>query len=117
FVMSRSSKSLSAYIHIPFCERKCIYCDFYSIENLSLRSEFVDLLTREIELKIARYPLLSGRPLETIFFGGGTPSLLTPAELDRIISKLASHFTIASNYEFTMECNPGTVTLENMRGY
>jgi oxygen-independent coproporphyrinogen-3 oxidase len=108
---------LSAYLHIPFCERKCIYCDFYSIENLSLRSEFVDLLLREIDLKLALYPSLAGRPLHTIFFGGGTPSLLTPQELERIIRKLDRHFQIAGDCEFTMECNPGTVTLEKLKGY
>jgi oxygen-independent coproporphyrinogen-3 oxidase len=107
----------SVYLHIPFCERKCIYCDFYSIENLSLRGEFVDLLTREIDLKLAQYPQHEGRPLQTIFFGGGTPSLLTPRELECIITKLSSHFRIASDCEFTMECNPGTVTLEKLRGY
>ncbi len=108
---------LSAYLHIPFCERKCIYCDFYSIENLSLRTEFVDLLLQEIDLKLAANPNLAGRPLETIFFGGGTPSLLTAGELERIIQKLSSHFAVSSDCEFTMECNPGTVTLEKLRGY
>ncbi len=108
---------LSAYLHIPFCERKCVYCDFYSIENLSLREEFVELLTREIDMKLAAYPQLAGRMLHTIFFGGGTPSLLTPHELERIVAKLSAHFTIADDCEFTMECNPGTVTLEKLRGY
>ena len=108
---------LSAYLHIPFCEKKCIYCDFYSIENLSLRSEFVDLLIREIDLKLKANTQLGGRELQTIFFGGGTPSLLEPAELERIICKLQEHFSIASDCEFTLECNPGTVTLEKLRGY
>lgn len=109
--------TLSAYLHIPFCERKCIYCDFYSIENLSLRSEFVDLLSREIDLKLSANPNLSGRELQTIFFGGGTPSLLTPEELERIIRKLEAYFRISAECEFTLECNPGTVTLEKLRGY
>lgn len=104
-------------MHIPFCERKCIYCDFYSIENLSQRSQFVDLLVREIDLKIAMQPELAGRPLETIFFGGGTPSLLLPAELERIVGALTRHFPIASNCEFTLECNPGTVDLAKLRSY
>ncbi len=108
---------LSAYLHIPFCERKCIYCDFYSIENLSLRSEFVDLLLREIDLKLEAYPALGGRTLQTIFFGGGTPSLLTPGELERILRKLERYFEISSDCEFTLECNPGTITLEKLRGY
>jgi oxygen-independent coproporphyrinogen III oxidase len=112
-----NTRKLSAYLHIPFCERKCIYCDFYSIENLSLRGDFVDLLLREIDIKLSHYLELSGRPLQTIFFGGGTPSLLTPNELERIIQKLNEHFRIASDCEFTLECNPGTVTLEKLRGY
>src|ERR1022692_1395298 len=81
----KNAYELSAYLHIPFCEKKCIYCDFYSIENLSLRSDFVDLLIREIDLKLEANPNLAGRELKTIFFGGGTPSLLTPEELERII--------------------------------
>ncbi|HET6399886.1 MAG TPA: radical SAM family heme chaperone HemW [Candidatus Kapabacteria bacterium] len=111
------SSGISAYLHIPFCEKKCIYCDFYSIENLSLRSEFVDLLIREIDLKLEANPNLRGRTLETIFFGGGTPSLLTPSELERIIRKLEEHFGISRDCEFTLECNPGTITLEKLRGY
>jgi oxygen-independent coproporphyrinogen-3 oxidase len=113
----KSTQPLSAYLHIPFCEKKCIYCDFYSIENVSLRGEFVELLLQEIALKLAASPSLSGRTLETIFFGGGTPSLLTPEELARIITALKSHFTISENVEFTLECNPGTVTLAKLSGY
>ncbi len=116
-MVSSLSEMLSAYLHIPFCERKCIYCDFYSIENLSLRSEFVDLLIREIDLKLKANPQLAGRELQTIFFGGGTPSLLTPDELERILQKLQEHFRISNDCEFTLECNPGTVTLEKLRGY
>ena len=82
-----------------------------------MRSEFVDLLLREIDLKHALFPGLTGRPLDTIFLGGGTPSLLTPSELERIINKLRLHFPIASDCEFTMECNPGTVTLDKLRSY
>jgi oxygen-independent coproporphyrinogen-3 oxidase len=115
--VNHNNTALSAYLHIPFCERKCIYCDFYSIENLSLREEFVDLLIREIDLKLERYPELAHRPLQTIFFGGGTPSLLTPQELERIITKLDAHFGISSDVEFTLECNPGTVTLDKLRAY
>src|SRR5438128_12382788 len=103
-----SDNSLSAYLHIPFCEKKCIYCAFYSIENLSQRADFVDLLLREIDLKLMARPEIHDRPLHTIFFGGGTPSLLEPRELEQIIRKLESHFSIASDCEFTLECNPGT---------
>lgn len=112
-----NDEPLSAYLHIPFCERKCIYCDFYSIENLSLREDFVELLLKEIDLKLESYPQLAQRELQTIFFGGGTPSLLEPKELEQIINGLSKHFRIASDVEFTLECNPGTVTEEKLRGY
>jgi oxygen-independent coproporphyrinogen III oxidase len=115
--MAVNNEPLSAYLHIPFCERKCIYCDFYSIENLSLRKDFVDLLIKEIDLKLEAYPALAQRKLQTIFFGGGTPSLLEPKELERIINALNKHFSIASDVEFTLECNPGTVSEEKLRGY
>jgi oxygen-independent coproporphyrinogen III oxidase len=111
------NEPLSAYLHIPFCERKCIYCDFYSIENLSLRKDFVALLLKEIDLKIEAYPALAQRELRTIFFGGGTPSLLEPKELEQIINALSKHFRIASDVEFTLECNPGTVSEEKLKGY
>jgi oxygen-independent coproporphyrinogen-3 oxidase len=104
-------------LHIPFCERKCIYCDFYSIENLGQREQFVDLLLREIEMKLAAYPELEGRTLQTIFFGGGTPSLLLPGELERIVTALRRHFQVAEVCEFTLECNPGTVDIEKLRAY
>lgn len=116
-MLTTRPESLSAYLHIPFCERKCIYCDFYSVENLSLRESFVDLLTREVALKLERYPSHAGRTLRTIFFGGGTPSLLEPHELESILHALTRHFSIDPSAEFTLECNPGTVTLEKLRAY
>ncbi len=110
-------RSLSAYLHIPFCEKKCLYCDFYSIENLSLRGEFVTLICKEIEMKFAALPKVSGRKLQTVFFGGGTPSLLEPEELERIMTALTRHTPLDEECEFTLECNPGTVTLEKLQGY
>jgi oxygen-independent coproporphyrinogen-3 oxidase len=72
---------------------------------------------REIEMKLRAYTELEGRTLSTIFFGGGTPSLLTPNELERILNGLRSHFSVASDCEFTLECNPGTVDLEKLTAY
>jgi oxygen-independent coproporphyrinogen-3 oxidase len=112
-----NANGLSAYLHIPFCEKKCIYCDFYSIEDLRSQSSFVSLLEREIGLKSAAYPEYKGRELKTIFFGGGTPSLLSPDELGRIVQSLKDQFTFASDIEFTLECNPGTITSEKLEGY
>ena len=108
---------LSLYLHIPFCERKCIYCDFYSIEDLSQQREFVALLRKEIDLKLEAFPKHKGRSISTLFFGGGTPSLLSPDELASIISKLKEYFVFSPDIEFTLECNPGTITLEKLQGY
>lgn len=111
------NSALSAYFHIPFCETKCVYCDFYSIEDRSSQGKFVDLLNREVDLKITAHPELLGRSLKTIFFGGGTPSLLSPKELSSIISQIKKYFIISDDVEFTLECNPGTVTPEKLSAY
>ncbi len=110
-------RNVSLYFHIPFCEKKCIYCDFYSIEDQSSQSRFVDAICAEVDLKIRAYPELYGANVETIFFGGGTPSLLTPEELGKIISQIKKYFVIADDYEFTLECNPGTVSIEKLSAY
>ncbi len=95
------------YIHIPFCQKKCGYCDFYSISNLSLIPTFVTRLINEIEIAATQY---SDLQFNTIFFGGGTPSLLSTGQLDKILNSLYKSFSIYSNGEFTIEANPGTLT-------
>jgi oxygen-independent coproporphyrinogen III oxidase len=104
------------YLHIPFCEKKCIYCDFYSLETTHLISEFVETLLMEIDLRAAKM-LDAHKYFDTVFFGGGTPSLLSPAQMERIITRLRDHFTFESGAEWTMECNPGTVTATSLTGY
>ncbi len=111
------TNELSLYFHIPFCERKCIYCDFYSIEDQSSQSRFVDAICNEIRLKVEAYPELRQRKVGTIFFGGGTPSLLTPDEFNRIVTTIGSEFDLSTLSEFTLECNPGTVTSEKLSSY
>ena len=99
------------YIHIPFCIRKCPYCDFYSVPKESdLCSRFLNALRNEI---------LSFDPVEayTVYFGGGTPSLLTPDEISDIISLLREHNRITEDAEITMECNPATVDVDQLRGF
>ena len=91
------------YIHIPFCHRRCTYCDFYLTTNLNLIDKFVDALLIEIELSASRYPDFI---VDTIFFGGGTPSLLSSEQFDRIIKALLNNFKIQNNPEITIECNP-----------
>lgn len=103
------------YIHIPFCEKKCIYCDFYSVERTGEIAHFVDTLCKEIVL---RAQTSSQLPIATtVFFGGGTPSLLSPNEMEKIVETLVKHYPLDKNVEFTVECNPGTVTLEKLSAY
>ncbi len=107
---------LGLYLHIPFCQHKCSYCDFYSIENRDQQHSFVKLLCREIELRAASLRS-SRRSLSSIFLGGGTPSLLLPSEFEMIASTITSLFDLGADCEWTMECNPGTVRLDTLASY
>ncbi|HSM49598.1 MAG TPA: radical SAM family heme chaperone HemW, partial [Draconibacterium sp.] len=91
------------YIHIPFCRRKCYYCDFYKTVNTSLTPKYIDALITEI---VQRKNYLENEPVETIYFGGGTPSVLTRNEIVEILNTLHRHFTISPNVEITFEANP-----------
>jgi putative oxygen-independent coproporphyrinogen III oxidase len=110
----------SAYIHIPFCRRRCYYCDFPVFvvgdrktgENSGNIQLYVERLGREIAAQV-NYD----RSLETIFFGGGTPSLLTVEQLGQILEWLAAKFGIASNAEISMEIDPGTFDRPQIQGY
>lgn len=110
----------SAYLHIPFCRRRCYYCDFpVSVVGDRLRGESSGTISRYVEVlcqEIAATPIL-GQPLETIFFGGGTPSLLSVNQLSLILEALKSKFAISSQVEISIEIDPGTFTLEQLQGY
>ena len=108
-------KSVGIYVHVPFCEKKCFYCDFYSIENHSQRKEFLSSLISEIEL--LSQDQSQQFAADTIFFGGGTPSLLSATEITSILDTLAGHFDLSHVVEITVECNPGTITLESLTSY
>ncbi|HWP82263.1 MAG TPA: radical SAM family heme chaperone HemW [Bacteroidota bacterium] len=104
----------SLYLHIPFCEHKCVYCDFYSLATNGSDSQdagrydrFVAALKREIELRAADPRFAS--TYDTIFFGGGTPSLLSASHIEAILNLLHKRFIIADHPEITMEANPGTL--------
>jgi oxygen-independent coproporphyrinogen III oxidase len=105
----------SLYVHVPYCEKKCIYCDFYSIENHASMDRFLAALDAEILSYAADFG--SREPVETIFFGGGTPSLLAPSIIGGIISRFRTSFTVAPGCEITMEANPGTITPRVFEGY
>ena len=110
-------KPLSVYIHIPFCVRKCAYCDFLSSpQNEEVREEYVRALVRSIRAG-ARFCAQSpedGHRVKTIYLGGGTPSLLTPDQILRILEAVFLTFRVEPFAEITMECNPGTVTGEQL---
>ncbi len=105
-------KSLGIYVHIPFCVRKCSYCDFLSgPAERDVQKIYVEKLIEEIE---AYGKLLNGRRTETVFFGGGTPSILKGEEIVRIMDKLQKLGNISETAEITIEGNPGTVNEEKL---
>ncbi|RKX18945.1 MAG: coproporphyrinogen III oxidase [Candidatus Zixiibacteriota bacterium] len=91
------------YIHIPFCKSKCYYCDFYSSVNLSYKKEFLNALFVELNL---RKDFLEKQTIKTIYFGGGTPSLLSAGEIQAIIDKIQATFHVDYEPEITIEANP-----------
>ncbi len=94
------------YIHIPFCTRKCAYCDFYSVTDLSLTDKYTDAVIRNIRaVKSDNYTA------DTVYFGGGTPSLLSAIQIERILTELP----LAKDAEISMECNPDSVKHEYLR--
>lgn len=100
------------YIHIPFCKRACHYCNFHFSTSLLLKNDFIGALLSEIELQ-RNY--LGKAEIKTIYFGGGTPSLLSVNELGRIFEKLQAVFNIAAEAEITLEANPDDITAGKLR--
>lgn len=107
-------EKLSIYIHIPFCVRKCEYCDFYSLCDLSLTSDYVDALITQIKDFRSE---VKNRIVDTVYFGGGTPSLLSGEEIMRILKTVRSVFRVSDEAEITMEANPGTLDPEKLSSY
>ena len=111
---------VSAYLHIPFCRRRCYYCDFpisvlgdkTNTNTSGSISEYVQFLCEEIKIT----PTYN-RPLKTVFFGGGTPSLLPPRYLDKILATLDQQFGICADAEISMEMDPGTFSLQQLSDY
>ncbi|MEP7263078.1 MAG: radical SAM protein, partial [Bacteroidota bacterium] len=92
------------YIHIPFCKQACNYCDFHFSTSLNHKSELIAAICRELEMRKNYLP--EKEIIETIYFGGGTPSLLTAAELMQIFETINKNFTVAPDAEITLEANP-----------
>lgn len=105
----------SAYIHIPFCRQKCIYCDFYSIGNTEKINAYIDALIAEIEIRSQKYA--KNIAPKTIYIGGGTPSVLEVEQLSKLTDKIRDKFDISDLEEFTIEINPGTINKEKLAEY
>ena len=101
------------YVHIPFCSSRCSYCDFATgLYQSELAETYVRALLAEMGSSDH-----SGAAVDTIYFGGGTPSLLSPSQLDSILSTLHSSFAVDASAEVTLEINPGSVNTEKLRAF
>ena len=107
---------LSLYVHLPWCVRKCPYCDFnsHTAGDAAPKKRYIEALIADLDRETV---CAAGRSLTSIFLGGGTPSLFLPEEIGRIIDGVRSRFTLADNLEVTMEANPGTVECGAPAGY
>jgi oxygen-independent coproporphyrinogen III oxidase len=102
------------YVHIPFCRRKCHYCNFFSLASLKYRERFLDALREEIFLQ-RNY--LGEKPVQSIYFGGGTPSLLSSAEISSVLDEIRRYFLLSGNMEITLEANPDDINPELLQEY
>lgn len=103
---------MGLYVHIPFCKQKCMYCDFPAYQNLQDYYEtYVYALVQEVDLWISEHPESKERPIDTIYFGGGTPTELSIQQIKMILDKIKSTFTITDDCHMTIESNPGEVDL------
>lgn len=108
---------LSLYVHLPWCLKKCPYCDFNSHEMAATdlpEQRYVDAVVADLE---AALPLIWGRTIHSIFLGGGTPSLFAPATIDRLLGDIRARLRLEPDCEITMEANPGTFEKDRFRGY
>ncbi len=100
---------LGVYIHFPFCKKKCHYCDFYSITNLQKIPNYINFLLLEIHRRsqlLSEQFTINNNAINSIFIGGGTPSLINPQDIEKILSSINKYFVISSDAEITLECNP-----------
>ena len=104
---------MGLYVHIPFCKQKCMYCDFPAYQNLQDYYEtYVYALVQEMDLWVSEHPESKFKPIDTIYFGGGTPTELSIQQLQMIVDKIKSTFTITDDCHMTIESNPGEVDLQ-----
>ena len=99
------------YVHIPFCRRKCLYCNFFSVADLRRTEELADALCRELSLRAATWP---DKRVATVYFGGGTPSLLPAESVGKVLSRIRALFAVDADAEITLEANPEDITTEKL---
>ncbi|MEZ4952421.1 MAG: radical SAM family heme chaperone HemW [Saprospiraceae bacterium] len=102
------------YLHIPFCKQACHYCNFHFSTSLKYKEEMVVAMLKELELQ---KDYLGEETIETIYFGGGTPSLLSEQDLEMFFDKIVSQFSISQNPEITLEANPDDLTKEKIKAF
>lgn len=102
------------YIHIPFCKQACNYCNFHFSTSLRYKNELIDALLKEINLKPDFFKVLPPETVETIYFGGGTPSLLTTDEISSIIRAIQNNYAVSGEAEITLEANPDDISEEKL---
>ena len=99
------------YIHIPFCKKKCHYCDFYITTNKNNVTKLIEAIQFEL---ILRKKFLDKSNIETIYFGGGTPSMINPDYIEKVINQIKNSFQINSNIEISLEANPDDINYKNL---
>lgn len=115
--MKNKRQALSIYVHVPFCVKKCYYCDFLSAPaGIKEQEKYVEALIKEIKYYCKQFPT-SNYELISIFFGGGTPSLLKPTLICQILEEISKYFSFSKDIEISLECNPKTADLEKLRGF
>jgi oxygen-independent coproporphyrinogen III oxidase len=100
------------YLHIPFCKKACYYCDFHFSTSLKYKDQMLEAIRRELKL---RRDYLAGQTIETIYFGGGTPSVLEAAEIRSLLDSITSDFSVSSSAEITMEANPDDLSAQKVK--
>ena len=105
-----ASQPAGLYIHVPFCQSKCAYCDFYSVTRLNRIDDYLNALLIEIDRCQHAIPVA-----DSIYFGGGTPSILPPSQVAKVLDAIQTRFPVSDDVEITLEVNPGTVNKEDLR--
>ncbi|HYY23977.1 MAG TPA: coproporphyrinogen-III oxidase family protein, partial [Candidatus Udaeobacter sp.] len=116
--MHANQQPFSFYIHIPYCVSKCPYCDFNSHVVAEIPEQsYTRALIQELDYYAAAADDWRGRPIQSIFFGGGTPSTFHPQSIGKFLEQIAAKFPVLPDCEITLEANPGTVDRKNFYGY